>query len=57
MNEDKRISDRACGKGGYKCYCCGPAPGKGRNQLRRLVRHRMKNITRKVIETAIVEGI
>lgn len=55
MNEIKRIAN--LGPGGYKCSCCGPKPGKERDQLRRLVRHRMKANDRKLVETAIVEGI
>ena len=55
MNEIKRLAK--IGPGGYKCVCCGPKPGKERVELRRLVRSRMKAITRKAVETAITEGI
>lgn len=40
------------GPGGFKCGCCGPAPGKERKQVRRLVRHRSKRAWKKEADAA-----
>jgi hypothetical protein len=42
------------GPGGYKCICCGPAP-KARNKWRRLIRRRLKAITRRHIRNTLKE--
>ena len=49
MDKFNKVSNKECGPGGLKCSCCGPAPGKDRKKLRRRVRRRLKEITRKEI--------
>jgi len=55
MDDFKRNADVFGSR--YKCPCCGPKPGKEKDTFRRVVRRRMKALTRKAIDTAIVEGI
>lgn len=53
MNPEEK---QACklGPGGYKCRCCGPSP-KDRPKWRRLIRHRLVAIHRKIIRNASSE--
>ena len=38
----KNLTRKEVGHGGMNCSCCGPAPGKGRKELRRRARRRLK---------------
>lgn len=53
MNVDEKTVTKV-GPGGYKCFCCGPAP-KQRNKWRRVIRHRLSALTRVHIRNAIKE--
>jgi len=53
MNPEEKQANRI-GPGGYKCRCCGPAP-KARKKWRRLIRHRLVAIHRKIVRNAIKE--
>ena len=52
MNHHEKQAHRV-GPGGYKCPCCGPAPG-ARKKHRRLVRRRMKASVAKTLEEMCV---
>ena len=56
-DEFRRGLDRAAGKGGVKCSCCGDPPGKARDILRRLVKHRLKQDLLKAVEEAEAEEV
>lgn len=45
------------GHGGWKCPCCGPAPGKDRARTRRLARRRMKRETNKEIDQSTYDVV
>ena len=49
MDDVTRVSEKLCGKGGYKCRCCGPSPA-SRKSHRRLVRHIANQGVKKLIE-------
>jgi hypothetical protein len=53
VNKDEKQVSKL-GPGGFKCYCCGPAP-KDRPTWRRLVRRRLKALHHKVIRQAMKE--
>jgi DNA-directed RNA polymerase subunit N (RpoN/RPB10) len=48
---DKKIGCKAAGRGGMKCFCCGPAPGKDRQAFnRRVKRGKVKEFIRKDVK-------
>ncbi len=47
---DTKIKSSFSGRGGYKCYCCGPAPKNRKAHRRRIKRGRMKQFTVVVIK-------
>ena len=53
MNIDEKLVNPA-GIGGYKCYCCGPAP-RAHKKWRRLVRRRLVQVHRRRVDRALVE--
>lgn len=53
MTPEEKQANRV-GPGGYKCICCGPNP-KERPKWRRLIRRRLKALTRKHIHDALKE--
>lgn len=53
MNPDEKTVSKI-GPGGYKCYCCGPAP-KDRPNWRRRIRRRLKAHFRNHIRCEIKE--
>lgn len=38
----KKIESSICGKGGWKCYCCGPKDKKEKRIIRKKVRTKFK---------------
>ncbi len=46
---DKKISDKRCGVGGYKCGCCGPAPRHRKRFNRQIKRGPVKEFIRQEI--------
>lgn len=54
MNKDEKTVSKL-GPGGYKCFCCGPAP-KQRPKWRRLIRHRLAAMTRVRVRDAAKEA-
>lgn len=53
-DEFKRISfgPKGVGLGGYRCSCCGPAPGRKRKVFRRFIRRVLKQATAKEVADA-----
>ena len=50
MDTFNKLSCKDCGPGGMKCTCCGPPPGPQRKRLRRRIRSRFKEFTRKELQ-------
>ncbi|MFA5387995.1 MAG: hypothetical protein WC322_06460 [Candidatus Paceibacterota bacterium] len=55
MDRFKKAGSHFVGKGGMKCSCCAPPPGKGRKVLRRRTRKVFARITQKEINAGLVE--
>ena len=49
----KKFVDQRVGKGGWKCDCCGPAPGAKRDIVRRQLKRQFKQITNREIRQEI----
>jgi len=53
----KRAAHSELGPGGVKCPCCGPAPGKARDEFRRRARRRMKHELPRLLQPELEETI